>query len=47
MKKIIKQSKKGFSEKEIQDALKKRFPVWLSRVMVAEEVEKVPGYKWY
>ena len=37
----------GLSEKEIQDALKnikqgKRFPVWLYRGMVAEEVEKVP-----
>ena len=46
----------GFSEKEIQDALKnikqgKRFPVWLYRGMVAEEVEKVPedinGMKLY
>ena len=46
----------GFSEKEIQDALKnikqgKRFPVWLYGGMVAEEVEKVPedinGMKLY
>ena len=46
----------GLSEKEIQDALKnikqgKRFPVWLYRGMVAEEVEKVPqdinGMKLY
>ena len=46
----------GLSEKEIQDAFKnikqgKRFPVWLYRGMVAEEVEKVPqdinGMKLY
>ena len=46
----------GLSEKEIQDTLKnikqgKRFPVWLYRGMVAEEVEKVPqdinGMKLY
>ena len=37
----------SLSEKEIQDALKnikqgKRFPVWLYRGMVAEEIEKLP-----
>ena len=46
----------GLSEKEIQNALKKikqekRFPIWLYRGMVAEEVEKVPqdinGMKLY
>ena len=46
----------ALSEKEIQDALKNvkqgtRFPVWLYRGMVAEEVEKVPqdinGMKLY